>query len=63
MAKQIEYGVDVAWGAREIEAFRIYNRTCGEQARAAFADRVAGRAPRIVPAAQIAAEARAQVAA
>ena len=61
MAKKIEYGMDVKWGAHEIDAFRIYNRMCCDQARAAFADRLAGRLPTIIPAPHLADQARAMV--
>lgn len=56
------YGMDVRWEAHEVEAFTIYNRMCGEHARAAFADRMTGRTPSIRPAAELAAQARATVA-
>ena len=58
-----EYGMDVKWQAGEAGAFMVYNRMCTEQARAAFEAHKRGVAPVIRPAAELAAEARAQVAA
>lgn len=60
MSRQVPYGMDVSWEAHEIEAFRIYNKLCGDQARAVFAyDRFqVGERPVIVPAPELAAIAR-----
>lgn len=59
----MDYGLDVTWKAGETLAFLEFNRLCREQALAAFADRVAGREPIIVPALDLAARARATAAA
>lgn len=63
MTRKQSYGMDVKWGADEIVAFRIYNDLCREQALIAFADRSAGRTPKIIPAAELGRIARSQVSA
>ncbi len=55
----MNYGMDVNWDASEIAAFRIYNRLCGEQARAIFAANLRGiEPPPVVPAKRLAETAR-----
>jgi len=61
-AAKVSYGLDVAWAPREAAAFKVYNRLCAEQARAAFQARLRGEAPVILPAPALAAEARRQAA-
>lgn len=58
------YGSDVTWQSGESAAFSIFNRLCREQAQAVFAwnsGRLPGLKPTIIPAVELAAQARAAI--